>query len=76
MAFCLCSLVSKKYCLYRLKFIDVKDTRGLKSNHRSNCPLALISVKEVVDVINGLKCRKSPGKDNLINEYFKHMMIY
>lgn len=32
-----------------------------------------ISVKEVVDVINGLKCRKSPGKDNLINEYFKHM---
>lgn len=32
-----------------------------------------ISVKEVVDVINGFKCRKSPGNDNLIDEYFKHM---
>lgn len=27
------------------------------------------SVKEVVDIINGLKSRKSRGKDNLVNEY-------
>lgn len=27
------------------------------------------SVKEVVDIINGLKCKKSHRKDNLVNEY-------
>lgn len=33
------------------------------------------SVKEVVDIINGLKSRKSRGNDNLVNEYlyFKNM---
>lgn len=32
-----------------------------------------VPISEVVDVMNGLKCRKSPRKNNLINDYFKHM---
>lgn len=32
-----------------------------------------VPISEVVDVMNGLKCRKSARKNNLINDYFKHM---
>lgn len=33
----------------------------------------ILQLKEVIDLVNGFKCRKFPGNDNLINEYFKHV---
>lgn len=65
--------------LKHFRYLGVSKDNGCIDFLNTECDMKAVfteldvPISEVEDVINGLKCKKSPRKDKMINEYFKNV---